>query len=255
MLISMFLKKFSQFILDLIYPPQCVNCKKANRWLCQDCLNKITPIVDAFCRRCGTPTSINEPHLCLRCQSKPLSAIDGIRAAAHFEKTPIRQAIHSLKYRNHQALTAPLAKLLAEAYNRFHLKADVILPVPLHKLRHRDRGYNQSELLARELANELHLPVNTHLLQRIRPTKVQVDLSAIERYHNVANAFSCDSQSLAGQKVLLIDDVCTTGATLDACAAALKTAGAQTVWGLTLARASVIPLDGKSDSISDKPKS
>jgi ComF family protein len=148
----------------------------------------------------------------------------------------MREAIHFLKYHNHQAVAALLAKLLAEAYRRYALTINLIIPVPLHKSRLKERGYNQSELLARQLGYLLDLQVNSAILRRIRKTEAQVSLSRLERPANVADAFECNHH-LSGQHVLLIDDVCTTGSTLDACAKALKARGADLVWGLTLARA------------------
>jgi ComF family protein len=165
-----------------------------------------------------------------------LQAIDGIRSASFFEDNPIRSAIHFLKYRNHQAVASALAQILAEAYHRFRLLAQVIVPVPLHAARLRERGYNQSELLARQIGYRLNLPVNTSALQRTRSTQSQMTLGYEERHRNVSGAFTC-AASVTGQTVLLIDDVCTTGSTLDACAQALKLAGAAAVWGLTLAKA------------------
>ena len=174
------------------------------------------------------------------CQScalnKPLQAADGIMAAAKFENSPIRQAIHYLKYHNHQTVATTLATLLSDAYQRFKLTTDVVVPVPLHPQRYRERGYNQSELLGRALAQTLTLPINTQTLQRIRYTEAQVNLSGEARRQNVLDAFSCSNQELKGCRILLVDDVCTTGSTLDACALALKQSGATTVWGLTLAR-------------------
>ena len=111
------------------------------------------------------------------------------------------------------------------------------MPVPLHPSRFKERGYNQSELLVKALASYLDLPIDTTSLQRVRVTKSQMTLGISERHQNVKHAFSCQSERLAGQQILLVDDVCTTGSTLDACAAALKSTGATSVWGLTLARA------------------
>ncbi|MBN1221024.1 MAG: ComF family protein [Anaerolineae bacterium] len=145
--------------------------------------------------------------------------------------------IHFLKYRNHRATASILGHILVDTYRAYGLEVDVIVPVPLHPSRFRERGYNQSELLARQMAIILDLPVDTKTLQRVRKTKSQMELGVSERRRNVLNAFVGNSQQLAGQRVLLIDDVCTTGSTLDACAAALKDSGAISVWGLTLARA------------------
>lgn len=229
-------RKFSQFLLNLLYPPSCVNCKTTNEWLCQDCLKRIAFITLPVCERCGTSISTDGLPLCAQCKNNPLQSTDGIRSASYFEDNPIRPAIHFLKYRNHRVVASILGKILIEAYRRYNLSADVIVPVPLHISRLRERGYNQSHLLANEVAKFFNLPVNTDTLQRVRETKSQMELEVNERRQNVLNAFVCHNEKLVSQKVLLIDDVCTTGSTLDACATALKEGGAASVWGLTLAK-------------------
>jgi ComF family protein len=230
------LQKVNQVILDLIFPPHCVNCKSANSWFCQNCLSRVSFIGPNICQRCGAPASSTRSTTCTYCQKQPLHAIDGIRAVSIFEDSPIRPAIHVLKYQNHQAVAAILAGLLADAYRRYALAVDLIVPVPLHAARLKERGYNQSELLAGQLSQLVQLPVDAAALQRIKRTEAQVGLGANERQKNVAGAFAA-KKSIVDQKILLIDDVCTTGSTLDACATALKAAGAASVWGLTLARA------------------
>jgi ComF family protein len=198
-------------------------------------VSQVALITDPVCQHCGTPSTAPGVN-CHQCQRNPLKGIDGIRSASFFEDNPIRSAIHFLKYRNHKAVAAILAQILAEAYQRFQLITQVIVPVPLHAARLRERGYNQSELLARQVGYLLNLPVNV-TLQRIRHTKSQMTLGYTDRHSNVAGAFACPTASLTGQNVLLIDDVCTTGSTLDACALALKAGGVTSVWGLTLAKA------------------
>jgi ComF family protein len=116
------------------------------------------------------------------------------------------------------------------------LPADVIVPVPLHPDREAERGYNQAGLLARALAEQVGLPIREDGLMRVRATSPQVTLNAKERQSNVAGAFRVGKGHIAGKRVLLIDDVCTTGATIEACAQALKAEGAQSAWGLTVAR-------------------
>jgi ComF family protein len=235
--ISTILKKSGQVVLDFVFPPRCVSCETENAWLCQNCLNQISYILGPICQQCGLPLPNEKVSICQSCDNKVLIAIDGIRAAAYFENTPIRQAIHSLKYYNHRAIVSILGQILAKTYHRYGLGADVLVPVPLHPLRWQERGYNQSELLAQALGNLVNVPVETQTLQRIRHTEAQTKLGAEARQKNVADAFACQLPKLARQNILLIDDVCTTGSTLDACAIALKQSGVRAVWGLTLARA------------------
>jgi len=161
--------------------------------------------------------------------------IEGIRAVAYLEG-PLRKAIHRFKYDNVRDLAAPLGGLLGDYLERELLPAEVIVPVPLHPKRLRERGYNQSALLARQLGEQTGLPVLEGSLLRMRETASQVELSAQERKENVRGAFACVDERLAGKRVLLIDDVCTTGATLEACSIALAQRGPRSVWALVLAR-------------------
>ncbi len=173
-------------------------------------------------------------RLCRICRETHLT-IDGIRAVAYFEGN-LRSAIHRFKYDGAQALAGPLAQLLVEYQKDNQLPADVIVPVPLHPHREAERGYNQSALLARVLSSHLGVPATETALARVRATTPQVSLDAIERHSNVAGAFRARVHEVTGRRVLLIDDVCTTGATMESCSQALKSAGARSVWGLALAR-------------------
>jgi len=149
----------------------------------------------------------------------------------------IRHAIHQLKYNNFKAMASPLARLLAEYLEARPLPVEVIVPVPLNARRLRERGYNQSCLIARELGRLIDLPVVEDSLLRLKDTPAQVKAPDAEiRRKNVLGVFACCNGELEGRKVLLIDDVCTTGATLDSCAIALNKVGVGSVWGLTLSR-------------------
>ena len=144
--------------------------------------------------------------------------------------------IYGLKYRNMRASAPELGRLLAAYMESDPIAADVLMPVALHKRRQRERGYNQSELLAREVGKLTGVPMETRTLLRTRNTPPQVSLrSDEERRHNMEGAFRCVSE-MVGKRVLLVDDVVTTGSTMSACARVLKEAGARSVWGLTLAR-------------------
>ena len=149
----------------------------------------------------------------------------------------MREAIHKLKYENLRALAAPLAGTLREYLIDNPLDADVLVPVPLHRKRLRERGYNQAELLAQELGKLINMQVVTDVLIRLKPTPPQARMSTMEeRKRNIADSFACRDGRLRGKRVLLLDDVSTSGSTLDACAAVLKANGASSVWGLVMAR-------------------
>ncbi len=212
-------------------------------WLCDECLDKIELIHPPACRRCGAPLVAAEfgstdAAVCIHCR-EARSGLDGLSACA-FHSGPLREAVHELKYNDLRALAAPLAALMARCWVELApagLDLDAVVPVPLHRSRERERGYNQAALLARELAECLGLPVKEDILFRTRATPPQVGLSAEERRANVLGAFRCQSGSLTGSRVLLVDDVCTTGATLEAAAVALHEGGATLIWAYTLARA------------------
>ena len=186
-----------------------------------------------LCPRCGRPQS--SAILCPSCvgwQAK----IDGIRSPFRFDGV-IRQAIHELKYRNLRTIAGLFAQWLNDYLIANPVPGEVLVPVPLHHKRLRERGYNQSRLLAQELGKLTNLPLVDDCLIRQRHSPPQARTATVdERRSNVADAFSCRDGRLQGKQVLLIDDVSTSGATLDACARALKEAGAISVWGLVLAR-------------------
>ena len=186
-----------------------------------------------LCPKCGRPQTSG--MLCPGCTGWQ-AEIDGIRSPFRFDGT-MRQAIHQLKYRNLRALAVPLAELLNDYLVANPVPGDILVPVPIHKKRLRERGYNQSSLLAKELGKLNGLPVVDDCLIRQRHALPQARTSTVdERRSNVADAFTCRDNKPQGKQVVLIDDVSTSGATFDACAAALKEAGATSVWGLALAR-------------------
>ena len=148
----------------------------------------------------------------------------------------MRELVHGLKYQHQSVLAEPMAQLLCRFLREKPQSADIVVPVPLFPRRQRVRGYNQSALLAKALARQMKLPVEDHSLARARSTTSQVKTRGVdERRANVRDAFRCRDRALAGKRVLLIDDVSTTGATLDACARALGDSGAASVWALTFA--------------------
>ncbi len=204
-------------------------------WFCDECLSQVAHVSPPLCERCGCTLEEDVSGLCGRCRSTPLH-IECIRSIAYSEGA-LREAIHAFKYKGVTALAAPLADLMAEHWPRYPVLADVIVPVPLHKQRLRWRGFNQAAYLAFELSKRVGLPVDEDVLVRHRATAAQVDLDAKQRKENVEDAFRCASRGAFDQHVLLIDDVCTTGSTLEACAVALRQGGASSVQALTLARA------------------
>lgn len=219
-------------IIDLVCPRRCAGCNVAGSLWCDRCQAALVYVTPPICARCGKPDT--PTNLCRSCQSSP-PAFESVRSLVLFDG-PIRNAIHVFKYQRIAALGDTLGDLLAQSWSHTAPPVDMIVPVPLHIQRQRERGYNQSELLARRLQSTADAPLHPNALRRVRVTTSQMTLKAAQRRVNVAGAFEAEPAQVQQQRVLLIDDVCTTSATLHACAAALKRAGAREVWGFTLAR-------------------
>jgi ComF family protein len=162
--------------------------------------------------------------------------LTGIRSVAFFEG-PLQNALHRLKYQRDIILADSLARLLEQAWHSAGQPGGIVMPVPLSARRMQERGYNQAGLLARGFAELAGLRYAPRGLRRTKHTLSQVGLKADERQANVAGAFAAEPTVIHGQTVIVVDDVCTTGATLEACAEALRAAGATVVWALTLGRA------------------
>lgn len=227
------LSQLKDSFVDILFPLYCVGCGREGALICSECEAGLPRIEPPWCAICGLPRS--GPCVCGTDRSKSW-ALDAMRSPFKFDGT-IREAIHSLKYKNVRALSGPLAELLADCIQGEPIKPDVVVPVPLHRKRVRERGYNQSELIVRNLAKLLGVPAATDYMRRDRNTAPQArSASAEERKANVAGAFSCKPGFVTGKSILIVDDVTTTGATLEACALELKRAGATSVWGLTVAR-------------------
>ena len=219
--------------LGLLFPCWCLGCGREGSLICDACRLQLPEIEPPLCPRCGIP----QPGgiLCSICRGNKHN-IDAIRSPFRFEGL-IRQAVHQFKYNNLRSIARPLARLLGEYLANNPISADIIVPVPLHNRRLRERGYNQSELLAKELSNITRLPlVKGSLVRQIQSQPQARAMPVTERRKNVDGAFACRGDNLKDRDIVLIDDVATSGATLDACAAAMKAAGSGRVQGLTLAR-------------------
>ncbi len=218
------LHKTWETLLDWIFPPKCGGCGRTGQWFCDACQSQIA--------------YIEAPHAALPYSSPWADGgarLESVHAVAWFEG-PLQNLIHNFKYKGQRVLRKPLAQLLARKWQALHHPTDLIVAVPLHPNREKERGYNQSYLLSRELGQAVGIPAPRNGLRRVRNTLPQVDLTAQERWLNVQGAFRGDAGILADRSILLVDDVCTTGATLQACASAALEAGARSVWALTVAR-------------------
>jgi ComF family protein len=218
--------------LDLVFPRWCLGCGREGDYICGTCCLTLPVVSPPVCDLCGRPLA-GGAH-CAICNDGD-AAIVGIRAPFLFEGV-VRRAVHELKYNNLRDLAPALARLLYEYVTANPPPGEVLVPVPLHPRRLRERGYNQAALVAGELGRLTGMPVVEGSLVRSGQAPPQVrSAGAAERRRNVAKAFACRDRRLAGKKVILVDDVSTSGATLDACARMLKSGGAASVWGLVIA--------------------
>ncbi|MDP4278937.1 MAG: ComF family protein [Dehalococcoides mccartyi] len=220
-------------LLDLVFPQQCLACGKEGKLFCAKCSGSLSYITPPVCTLCGHHTG--DDGVCPMCLSGRVH-LDGLRSVFNFEGG-IAQAIYALKYHNLRSVAPLLGDFLADYLKQNPIPADIVVPVPLHPSRLKYRGYNQSLLLARELCRRTGLKLDEHWLERSLSSAPQARTkSRAERLENVKNAFIFKYPTTTAPRVIIIDDVATTGATLNACAATLKEAGALSVWGLTIAR-------------------
>jgi ComF family protein len=219
--------------LDLLYPPRCAVCGQNGSLLCDGCLAELPRTVGDRCNLCWLP--LRDGRACHACAAHPL-ALQRLRSALRYEGE-VRRLVHAFKFGGQSSLAPSLARPLIEAFEAEDQRLDVIVPVPLTGLGKRLRGYNQAALLANELSKETGVRC-VEALSRVRSVREQArSASADERRRNVIGAFAVrKGEAVAGKTILLIDDVATTGATLDACARELLKAGAASVSALTLAR-------------------
>ena len=211
------IKKLINCLLSLIFPVECLGCKKENTYFCKQCLGKIKPVAEPF------------KHLLIH--------LDGVYSAADYNDKLVRTAIHCLKFRFIKQLAEPLAEILINYYSNNRLPDSIIMPVPLNKKRLLERGFNQAELIAKIFAGYFNYQFVNQGVIRHKNTPHQVGLAKKERLVNVREAFRIkDAEMIKDKNIILIDDVVTTGSTLEEIARVLKRAGAKKVWGLTIAK-------------------
>jgi ComF family protein len=201
-------------LLALLFPDRCAGCAHFGTLFCPNCRAKLVPYPSQLRRM-------------------PASLCD-VRIAYVFQ-SPLREAVHQLKYRRLRRMARPLGALMAERLSTQPPEIDAVLAIPLHAARLAERGFNQAEALAREVAQTIGLPLINDSLVRIRATEQQARLDARARTENMRGAFSWQGTA-PPRRILLVDDVLTTGATMGACAEVLRDAGAQAIHGLALAR-------------------
>ena len=239
------------WLVDWLYPPRCRACSgrihgRDTEYFCASCWKHIQLVAHPLCNVCGRPfpDASGDDHYCGVCLARAPHFI-GARAWACYPREelvehPLRQVVQKFKYGRKVSLGKSLGRLMARGCQEFlsEVRADLIVPVPLHLKRLRWRGFNQSLLLARQVSRVYNIPLDPFALQRNRETPPQTQLNEEERRKNMRDAFSLISdRSVTGKSVLLVDDVYTSGATVNECSRTLKKNGAKQVYVLTLARA------------------
>ena len=228
---------------SLVYPASCVVCARSverREYLCPDCLGQAPRITPPFCAKCSEPFSgaITQTFSCANCEHRLLHFDAAV--AAYRSRGVVRKLVHAFKYGRQRHLRHPLAQWLGETMNDPRLRGrrfDLVVPVPLHPARERERGFNQAALLAELLAQQIQTPLQM-ALERIRHTGTQTAYDRAERMENLRDAFRLrKNRNVRELHVLLIDDVLTTGSTLSECARVLRDAGAVSVSAATAARA------------------
>lgn len=234
----LYLKNIYNYILDIIFPINCLGCNQEGEWVCQKCLEKILIETVSFCPHCHGRSTMGE--FCQKCQVT--SIMNGIIVACSYENKLLQKIISHFKYKYITDLKNYLAEFLIKKLSSTSLELldFIIIPIPLHKKKLKYRGFNQAELLAQALSDNLKIPIYSDIIKRIKNTSSQAQLSPLKRRKNIKNAFMVNeglsNNFLLNKRVLLVDDVCTTSSTLEECARKLSTLNPKEIWGLVLAR-------------------
>lgn len=225
-------------LLDGLFPARCVVCDAVltmgMHGICADCSSTITPIHEPYCMACGKQLTQDGQIYCKDCNDRSRFFRRG-RAFCVYDD-PMKKSMYRFKYDGRREYAEYYASCMADAFGEWlkSLSPDALIPIPIHESRKRKRGYNQAELLAESLSKSLGIPCQNHILKRLSATKKQKELSVSERENNLKKAFKTTRNDVELNTAILIDDIYTTGATIDAAAAALVHAGVRDVYFATM---------------------
>lgn len=225
--------RLDELFLDLLYPPRCIVCDKvisSEETVCPACRKKIRFVQEPACMKCGKPLLDGRKEFCGDCERKTHYFVQG--KSLWLYESEMKRSIYRFKYQNKREYAKGYAREIANRYGHWVGVKNIqaIVPIPLHKKKQKKRGYNQAQILAKELGRIWGLPVYANLLIRIRDTKPQKTLNDAERKNNLKKAFKTTENIVQLKHILLIDDIYTTGSTLDAAAEALLAAGAEEIY-------------------------
>ena len=247
---SLFSDFYKKYILDIIFPIECISCSKDGEWICSKCYSSIPIRQTQECIFCGKNNLVG--NFCKKCQLD--HSLDGVLVASDYSNKLLSEAIKIYKYKLIKDLSKPLSQLLIDLLKQIlkdpeknyfwhesentiikNFSKNIIIPVPLHKKRLKWRGFNQSEELANNISRYFNLENNSSDLERIKFRRPQTKLDKNKRFKNIKNSFTWKGENLNKKNIILIDDVSTSTATLNECAKVLKENGANKVWGLVIA--------------------
>jgi ComF family protein len=224
--------EYLKVIWDILFPKKCINCKREGQYLCEDCLSliEINPFEYCLCEK------MEKRNKCENCKNRSL---DKILSAVSFNNKIVKEAIHKFKYSFIEELSIPFALIILNHLQAINCQIDnnfIIVPVPMHIKKKRRRGFNQAEEIAKLISQSATIPLSTTLI-KTKETKPQMELNRNERIENIKNCFEIkNKKEIENKTILLLDDVYTTGTTMNECAKVLKENGAKEIWGVTIAR-------------------
>jgi len=231
--------KIKNLLLDILFPKFCLGCKAEGIYLCEDCKACLEISENVFCL-CETPQRLSFTSKCSKCSLKKL---DGLYFALSYRNKIVKKLIHQFKYEPFiKDLSENLADLIITHFKALNkceknFEGKILIPIPLARKKLKNRGFNQAEEIAKKLSEKLKIPVITDCLIKIKENLPQMELSEKERQENIKGVFEVNcKEKIQGKKILLVDDVYTTGATMEEAARILKKSGAKEVFGVVVAR-------------------
>jgi len=229
------IKTIKTYLLNLLFPLKCLGCRVEGAWLCRNCFSQIKQTEQQYCPVCKR-TARDFGAVCRFCKNK--TSLDGVFVAADDKSGRLKKLIHQFKYNFITEVENDLTRILLSSFLKEYLTSEdlVLVPIPLHKKRMRYRGFNQAEILASSVSFSTNIPCESGMITRQKHTTPQMKLKRAERLDNLRNAFEVIQKIPPDKEILLVDDVITTGSTLEECARILKAHGAKRVWGLVLSR-------------------